>query len=324
MALCAVGVVDAITTPKSGINYVDVASCEQVGKDVKVSLKGGQKYTLTSTIRNAGHGLRDYKLNCVSATKYKVEWTEVITNTTSTTPVVAPTTTSTPASTSTPVTATTPVTTSTPTQNTIPAPKLDTKAPVVYLSGKSNGNGMGGLGLNVYAIDSGEQSPIVKIEVYQANKKWFTWENNSSTSATISKNFNTVGLDLIPFESFVAKVYDKAGNVGVSDSLDVNMLELAKGKTRVVNQDISWIYRNIMMKMMGKNKLKKFVVYVGNDKAINSMSVTAICEQWIYYSDYFSCSYYNPLKIKPSGYAFVKFWDQNNKVYSIPAAPFSL
>lgn len=58
-----------------GSNYVDVNSCTQVGKDIRIS-RDGQKYTLTSSCRNAGHGYRDYKMTCVSNSQYKVEWTE--------------------------------------------------------------------------------------------------------------------------------------------------------------------------------------------------------------------------------------------------------
>lgn len=72
-----VGILSVTIATKSGMSYVKVSSCEQVGNDIKISRNDGKKYTLTSAIRNAGHGLRDYKLNCVSETKYKVEWTEI-------------------------------------------------------------------------------------------------------------------------------------------------------------------------------------------------------------------------------------------------------
>jgi len=63
-------------TPRSGINYITVSSCEQVGQDIRISRSNGRKYVLTSTTRNAGHGLRNYKLICMTNTQYKVEWTE--------------------------------------------------------------------------------------------------------------------------------------------------------------------------------------------------------------------------------------------------------
>ena len=75
--------------PKSGVNYVNVNSCEQVGLDIKISRGGGAKYVLNSTVRDAGHGLRDYKLTCVNSRRYRVEWREIFT----TPPAPAPVTT---------------------------------------------------------------------------------------------------------------------------------------------------------------------------------------------------------------------------------------
>lgn len=55
-------------------NIITVTSCEQVGSDIRVSRNNGAKYILTSTCRDAGHGMRQYKMTCISNTKYKVEW----------------------------------------------------------------------------------------------------------------------------------------------------------------------------------------------------------------------------------------------------------
>ena len=71
----------ALTMAASGISYVPVTKCEQVGADVKLT-NFGTTYNLVSSCRNAGYGLRQYKLTCVDAnnkpaavsTKYKVEW----------------------------------------------------------------------------------------------------------------------------------------------------------------------------------------------------------------------------------------------------------
>ncbi|HRH23844.1 MAG TPA: Ig-like domain-containing protein, partial [Candidatus Magasanikbacteria bacterium] len=49
--------------------------CEQVGGDIRISRNNGPKYVLTSSCRDAGHGKRQYKMSCVSSTKYQVEWT---------------------------------------------------------------------------------------------------------------------------------------------------------------------------------------------------------------------------------------------------------
>lgn len=74
------------------MNYVNVSSCEQVGNDIRVSLNNGAKYFLTSSCRDAGYGMRQYKLNCTSPTQYKVEWStpSSCTNSTPTHDVNAP------------------------------------------------------------------------------------------------------------------------------------------------------------------------------------------------------------------------------------------
>lgn len=72
------------TEAASGTNYVNVVACEQVGADVKLT-NFNKTYILTSSCRNAGHGLRQYKLTCVDknnqpaavSTRYKVEWADV-------------------------------------------------------------------------------------------------------------------------------------------------------------------------------------------------------------------------------------------------------
>ncbi len=60
-------------TPATGINLVNVTACQQVGKDIKVT-NFGSTYVLKSECRDAGHGMRTYKLTCTSSIQYQVEW----------------------------------------------------------------------------------------------------------------------------------------------------------------------------------------------------------------------------------------------------------
>lgn len=62
--------------PERGSSFVDVASCRQVGNDISVRLDSGSQYFLTSTVRDAGYGLRRYRMTCVSPTRYRVDWIE--------------------------------------------------------------------------------------------------------------------------------------------------------------------------------------------------------------------------------------------------------
>ena len=75
LVLAGVFAVGYVVLAADGSNYVDVNSCTQVGKDIRIN-RGGQNYTLTSSCRDAGHGYRDYQMTCVSNKQYKVEWTE--------------------------------------------------------------------------------------------------------------------------------------------------------------------------------------------------------------------------------------------------------
>lgn len=56
-------------------NDVAVASCEQIGSDIRIRRANSSNSTvLTSACRNAGYGLRQYAVSCLSATKYRVSW----------------------------------------------------------------------------------------------------------------------------------------------------------------------------------------------------------------------------------------------------------
>lgn len=60
----------------SGTTFVDVVSCESVAGGVRIG-RGGAVYVLTNGVRDAGHGLRNYSLTCVSPTRYRVIWSDV-------------------------------------------------------------------------------------------------------------------------------------------------------------------------------------------------------------------------------------------------------
>lgn len=65
----------AVTVNSS--NEVSVSSCEQVGADIRIRRAAGEQSTLlTSACRDAGHGLRQYTMTCVSPTKYRVSWAD--------------------------------------------------------------------------------------------------------------------------------------------------------------------------------------------------------------------------------------------------------
>ncbi|MBT3539321.1 hypothetical protein HN481_04315 [Candidatus Parcubacteria bacterium] len=73
-------VVGAANTPSQGSNRVSVDSCRNVSNGIKVRRFGNSnEYKLSNGVRDAGHGLRDYKLNCTSNTQYKVSWKDAST-----------------------------------------------------------------------------------------------------------------------------------------------------------------------------------------------------------------------------------------------------
>lgn len=74
-ALALGGVFAVSGVVKAESNTITVTSCEQVGNDIRISRNNGPKITLNSSCRDAGHGMRQYKMSCISSTKYLVEWT---------------------------------------------------------------------------------------------------------------------------------------------------------------------------------------------------------------------------------------------------------
>lgn len=59
--------------PEVGWNPVNVDKCTQVGKDIQI-VNGTYSAFLTSECRDAGNGLKDYTMACLSATQYRVDW----------------------------------------------------------------------------------------------------------------------------------------------------------------------------------------------------------------------------------------------------------
>lgn len=74
--------VRAVTVNVNTSNDVSVASCEQVGSDIRIRRSSGEQSSiLTSACRDAGYGLRQYAVSCISSTKYRVSWTDCSTPT---------------------------------------------------------------------------------------------------------------------------------------------------------------------------------------------------------------------------------------------------
>lgn len=62
-------------TLETGGNFVDVASCKQIGKDIEIKrVASDTPYKLLSSCRDAGYGLREYTMSCGSSTRYYVSW----------------------------------------------------------------------------------------------------------------------------------------------------------------------------------------------------------------------------------------------------------
>lgn len=59
--------------PDSGWNPVNTDKCMQVGKDIQVE-NFGNTYLLTSECRDAGNGLKQYTMSCLSDKQYRVDW----------------------------------------------------------------------------------------------------------------------------------------------------------------------------------------------------------------------------------------------------------
>jgi hypothetical protein len=198
----------------------------------------------------------------------------------------------------------------------------DTSAPEIVFSGRYSDTQ---LNLNVYAVDKNQQNPIVKIEVYQQGSSggpMFVWNDSTATAKDVWKHFQNDNFAAAGTSGFVAKAYDKVGNVGMSETLilPVNMDHL-----RVVNPSLSWIYYNILMKntSVQKNGLKKFFVFTGNTYNKNKMQAVATCTTLSQDNNNFTCSYFQPWNLKASGFGYILAVNNKNKFSSFPVMPFS-
>lgn len=194
--LTAILALPGVVTAASGSTVVNVKKCVQVGKDIKVT-NGASTYTLISSCRDAGYGPRDYKMTCISATKYQVNWKDGCTLT---------------------------------------IPKPTDIAPSVFVSIVDNvGVEDSYFDLKTVSTDDVNGS-IKKIELYQVGKsepvsKW-TVEGNESTSGWLDyqskcvKNVCTryFGFNLEKFGaySYYVKAYDNTGHSGVSNYITIN------------------------------------------------------------------------------------------------------
>lgn len=166
----------AVTT---GSNMVSVYSCQQVGKDVKIRRTvGTAEYVLTSTCRNAGHGLRDYTLTCTSNKQYKVEWKNC---------------------------------------GTVPTPTPDNDLPVVSVSlynAHDNGNGYI---YSARVVGKDNTSAIRKVRVFmkkQSDANWQlvrTFDYPQGTSLQTVETFDTSVLAYGTNYMFYAEVTDASG-----------------------------------------------------------------------------------------------------------------
>ncbi len=76
--------------PDVGWNPVNVDKCTQVGKDIQI-VNGTYSAFLTSECRDAGNGVKDYTMTCLSATQYRVDWKPCTTTSTAAVAPVMPT-----------------------------------------------------------------------------------------------------------------------------------------------------------------------------------------------------------------------------------------
>lgn len=157
-----------------------VTSCEQVGSDIRISRDNGPKKILTSSCRDAGYGMRLYKMTCASSTQYRVEW-------------------------STPFSCTNQQT------NT-----QDGVAPSVSLvTNKSNVGNAESVTLTATANDV---RGVTKIEIREGSNVVRTCTNTTVCTHTFTSASQQV---VERFQTFTARAYDAAGNVGYSSGVTI-------------------------------------------------------------------------------------------------------
>ncbi len=186
----------AVTLNVNTSNDVSVANCEQVGSDIRIRRSAGdQSSILTSACRDAGHGLRQYTMTCVSPTKYRVSWTDC----------------------------------STPT----PAP-ADTQAPTVTVSANAVASSLNGswykYDVTVSAQDSVSNIKGVEVTVKgpdnQVVQSWWVDGRNAASNGSfgtksITRSVTRGWLQTNKQYTITAKAYDAASNSATSAATTV-------------------------------------------------------------------------------------------------------
>ncbi len=191
----------AVVVENRGSNIVSVYSCQQVGRDIKIRRASrDSEYVLTSSCRDAGHGMRDYVLTCTSNKQYRVAWRNCAGTTTSTTP-------------------------SNP--STIP---VDRVAPTVTITATPVTSTLSATGYYTYEVhvsadDATSNIRAVLIRVQNLNnstvQSW--WVNNISSSSrtdlgakSLSQTYRKMSLKTGISYRVSATAYDTAGNEATS------------------------------------------------------------------------------------------------------------
>ena len=256
----------------AGSNLVSVHSCTQTGADIKIRRSStDSEYTLISACRNAGHGLRDYKMTCTSNKQYRVEWKDC-----GTTP--APT----------------------------PTPQVDNQGPVVSV----NTNVMSGTitnnqysyQVNVSAQDAGSNIRGILVTVRnQATgatvQSWWV-ENKNGLSDTetgfgtnnVTKSVGKTGLQVGTYYTVSARAYDTRGNSTVANA-PVRLYVASTGDTvrpsvtANVTYAAVWYPGNNAQKVIptlsaratDTNKVTKVVLYYNSTQLGQGYSVLKTC-----------------------------------------------
>lgn len=178
--------VRAVTVSVNTSNDVSVASCEQVGSDIRIRRSSGEQSSiLTSACRDAGHGLRQYTVSCISSTKYRVSWTDCST----------------------------------------PQPPADTQGPSVSVSATPVANSVNGswykYDVTVSAQDAASNikgvEVIVKGPDNQVVQSWWVDGRNAASNGSfgtksITRSVTRWWLQTNKQYTVTAKAYDAAGN----------------------------------------------------------------------------------------------------------------
>lgn len=269
LAQTAQAVVTPVTT---GSNLVPVYSCTQVGNNVKIRrVASDSEYVLNSSCRDAGHGLREYKLTCTSGSQYRVEWKSCGGN-----------------------------------SNPNPSPVVDNQGPVVSVTASpiSNtiSNNQYSYQVNVSAQDAVSNIKGILITVRNqatgsvVQNWWLDNRNGLSAaevgfgSATVNRSTSKTGLQVGIRYTVMARAYDVQGNstlitapaqVYVADAND----SVKPTITANVTYTAAWYPGNSVQKVTptlsaratDTNLVTKITLYYNTTQAGESYSVLKTC-----------------------------------------------